>query len=241
MAPLLETGLFRNAVPRALVAAALLAGTSGCVHVYQPVSGLHGPVVIDPGVANFPELQLDVVCNQGDLLNRQETRRLCENVGTLFRNQGAQVTTQIGDEGPNGFELQEAEDNPLPFGLVLELTSREVHTFNDPVMWTLCILSASVLPAVSESSFSLEVLIRDRTGFLLGMDTLEGRIVRRMGVGVWAVEKSLDLIVREEDERMGGDAAERDLSEDLYGQLSQMVFNAQMQSAVLQQLPPTEP
>lgn len=222
-----------------LTSFAAIAGLllTGCVHVYQPVSGLNAPLVIDPGARNFPDLKLDVVCNQGDLLNRQEASVLCENAGTLFRNQGAQVTTRLGQE--RNYTARASEEEERPVDLTLELTSREVHTFNDPVMWTLCVLSASVVPAVSESSFKLDVVIRDGSGFLLATDTLEGRIIKRVGVGVWGLEKALDL-AREDDEKIAEDAAEQDLSADLYGQLSQMVFNAQMQWEVLQQVPPPE-
>ena len=33
---------------------------SGCVRSYQPLTGLHDPVVVDPGARNFPELSLHV-------------------------------------------------------------------------------------------------------------------------------------------------------------------------------------
>lgn len=216
----------------------LLLLSSGCVHVYQPVSGLNAPVVVDPGARNFPDLKLEVVCNQGELLNRQEATVLCQNAGTLFRNQGAQVTTRLGTgRAYTGARTEEQDERPID--LTLELTSREVHTFNDPLMWTLCVLSLSVVPALSESSFELDVVIRDGSGFLLATDSLEGRIIQRVGVGVWAVEKALDL-TREDDEKIAKNAAEQDLSADLYGQLSQMVFNAQMQWEVLQEVPPPE-
>ena len=224
-----------------LTSFAALAGllfTTGCVHVYQPVSGLNAPLVIDMGARNFPDLSLEVICNQGELLNRQEATVLCQNTGTLFRNQGAQVTTRLGEGRPYaGARASEQEERPVD--LTLELTSRKVHAFNDPLMWTLCVLSVSLVPAVSESSFELDVVIRDGSGFLLATDTLEGRIIKRVGVGVWAVEKALDL-AREDDEKIATDAAKQDLSADLYGQLSQMVFNAQMQWEVLQEVPPVE-
>ena len=47
--------------------------------------------------------------------------------------------------------------------------------------------------------------------------------------------------MRDEDETLGDDAAYKDLSNDLYGQLSQMVFNAEMQWRVLQEVPQVEP
>ncbi|MED5370588.1 MAG: hypothetical protein VX899_06230 [Myxococcota bacterium] len=226
-----------SAIALPLLAAALAAGT-GCVHAYQPMAGLNGPVVIDTGAQNFPDLQLQIVCNQGDLLNRQEAAVLCQNAATLFRNQGATVTTRIGNERSYGGAQQES-DSEQRVDLSLELTSREVHTFNDPVMWTLCVLTCSVVPAMSESSFALDVVIRDGTGFLLATETLEGRIIERVGVGIWALNMALDVL-RSDYEKMAEDAAKQDLSNDLYGQLSQLVFNAQSQWEVLQELPPVE-
>ncbi|MFT5584878.1 MAG: hypothetical protein ACI9VR_002466 [Cognaticolwellia sp.] len=236
----LEKPVLRSPHTSFAALAGLLLLSTGCVHVYQPMSGLNDPMVIDPGAQNFPDLRLNVVCIQGDLLNRQEATVLCENAGTLFRNQGAQVTTRIGQERSYSGARAAAEDEEeRPVDLTLELTSRKVHTFNDPVSWTLCILSASIVPAVSESSFALDVVIRDGSGFLLATDTMEGRIIKRVGVGTWALEKALDL-TRDEDEKIAKDAAEQNLSADLYGQLTQMVFNAQMQWEVLQQVPPVE-
>lgn len=238
--PMLHPELEKPALRPAPISFASLTGlllTTGCVHVYQPVAGLNAPVVVDTGAQNFTELNLEVVCNQGELLNRQEARVLCQNTATLFRNQGAQVTTRLGRERAY---TQEEQGEPRPIDLTVELTSREVHTFKDPVMWTLCVLSASVVPAVSESSFALDVVVRDGTGFLLASDSLEGRIIQRTGVGVWALNKALD-VGREEKDQLSEDVAKQDLSNDLYGQLSQMVFNAQLQWEVLQEVPPVAP
>ena len=50
----------------------LALGGSGCVHTYQPLSGLHRPVVIDTGVANFEGVRLAIYCPPGDLLDASE-------------------------------------------------------------------------------------------------------------------------------------------------------------------------
>ena len=90
------------------------------------------------------------------------------------------------------------------------------------------------MPAVSESTFAQEVVIRDGSGALISSDTLQGRIVSRFGVGTWGVNKVLDLGWREPADELTGDAAKRDLSQDLYQQLSQLVFNAKMRWEVSQ-------
>jgi hypothetical protein len=235
--------LHRSLTVTALLMAGLAMPLLGCVHTYQPISGLHGPVVVDTSVENFPDLALEVVCNPGKDLSRGEARRLCEHVGTLFRNQGAQVTTRIGGE-PAMEELDTPWEESSETGslapevdLRLELTSRQVHQSHDLVTRVLFALTASLVPAVTEYSFALDVVVQDGSGFLLAADTLEGRIVRRIGVGVWGVNKVMDRFAREPEDIVLDDSAYKELSEDLYGQLSQMVFNAGLQWRVLQQAP----
>lgn len=226
----------------ALVLAGLALPSLGCVHTYQPISGLHGPVVVDTTAKNFPSLSLQVVCNPGDDLSRGEARRLCEHVGTLFENQGAAVTTRIGGEAA----IEQLEDTPWEdaeppeVDLKLELSSRQVHQSHDIVTRVLFVLTASLVPAVTEYSFALDVVVTDGSGFLLASDTLEGRIIRRIGAGVWGVNKVMDRWVREPEDTVLDDSAYKELSQDLYGQLSQMVFNAGMQWRVLQQSPTVE-
>ena len=214
----------------------------GCVHHYQPISGLHGPLVIDTTVQNFPELRLEVVCNTGDL-NRTEARNLCRHVETLFSTQGAVVTTRIGGDLPDAFtaESNEADEEVERVDLRMELTSRDVHSSNDPITWGLFLVSVGLVPGVTDSSFALDVVVSDGAGFLLASDTLEGRIVRRTSWGVYLLNRSMDRWVRDDEDTLGDDAAYKDLSNDLYGQLSQLVFNAEMQWRVLQEAPQVEP
>ena len=138
--------------------------------------------------------------------------------------------------------MSEASDDDVErVDLRMELTSHDVHSSNDPITWGLFLVTAGLVPGVTDSSFALDVVVRDGTGFLLASDTLEGRIVRRTSWGVVLVNRSMDRWVRDEDETLGDDAAYKDLSNDLYGQLSQMVFNAEMQWRVLQEVPQVEP
>ena len=205
------------------------------MHVYEPLSGLHRPIVIDTGLANFQDLRLAIYCPPGDLLNPSEAASLCRNVGTLFENQGASVTTAILDYRLLAEDPVEGTDDPAPTtDLILELRARELHQSNNPVSWLLCLWTFTLVPAVSESTFAQEVVIRDGSGALISSDTLQGRIVRRFGVGTWGVNKVLDLGWREPEDELTGDAAKRDLSQDLYQQLSQLVFNAKMRWEVSQ-------
>ena len=221
--------------------ALLLVGLAGCVRSYQPLSGLHDPRVIDPIVPNFRDVTLDVHCVPTRYLGRLESAKLCRRVGTLFENQGAVVRTYTHARGA-GAALDDALAQPLDDGvpleertaLVLELRARQVHKARHPLSWALFSVSFSLLPGVIEETFAQVVEIRDASGFLLARDTMEGRIVQSFGAGVWAGNKILDWTIRPPEEELTGEALQRDLSGDLYGQLSQLMFNAKVQQQVLE-------
>lgn len=222
----------------------LLAVAPGCIHAYQPMSGLHRPVLVDPRAANFTDLRLTVVCPPGDYVSPAEAQMLCERVSKLFENQGATLTTRgdraeqepgIGEDPAAG----QAGGAAAPTtDLVLELRAQELHTRNDPLSWVLCIATGTLVPAVTESTFAQDVVIRDGTGFLLLTDRLEGRIVRTMGVGTWAGNRLLDVLWRKKEDELNDKAVHADVSADLYGQLSQLLFNARMRWKVLQEATP---
>ncbi len=73
--------------------ATMLVTLSGCITVYQPMSGLHDPVAIDPGQANFTGVSVSVLCAPGPDLRRRNAQRLCARLSQLFENQGATVRT----------------------------------------------------------------------------------------------------------------------------------------------------
>lgn len=219
---------------------------SGCaVHVYQPLHGLQAPVVIDTGLANFQDVNLALFCVPGEYLNNEEARVLCRRVGRLFENQGAIVTTATRDRRAL---LDTAEESLAEVGeeagervdLVVELRSRMTHRARNPLSWTLCYMTLTLVPGITEHSFATDVEVRDGTGFLLARETLEGRIVRYGGVGTWAANGLMDWLWRDEEDKLGGDAANRDLSADLYDQLSQLTFNAKLRSEVLREAGPAE-
>jgi hypothetical protein len=220
--------------------------TGGCVKVYQPVSGLNRPVVLDLGVANFQDLELTIHCPPGELIDPEEARDLCRKVGVLFENQGARVTTsssagRFGDEAlDHSLEDQPAAAPVQPTtGLILELQAHQVHEKNHHLTWLMCAATFSIVPAVAEFTFAQEVTVRDNTGFLLVSDTLEGRIVRYGGAGYWLSNKALDLWSRDKTDRIIADGRPHaDVSADFYAQLSQLVFNAKMRWRVLDQANP---
>lgn len=193
--------------------------------------------MIDTDVANFPDVNLDIYCPPGDLLTSAQANELCRKVGILFENQGAQVRTSSRDrrleEMERGGETLESEAKvERPIQLILELRAREIHQRDDTLSWLFCYMTATLAPGVSESTFAQDVTLLDGSGFVLLSDTLRGRIVKRFGLGPWAGNKLLDYL-REDKEKLSGDVANRDLSADLYQQLSQLVFNAARRAEVL--------
>lgn len=224
--------------PRRLpsIAAVCLAMLSaGCVQVYQPLSGLHAPVVVDPRVPNFQGVRLTIYCFPGDLLSAQEASTLCQRVETLFENQGAVVSARTSTRAESAAlgELAPGDDGPVTADLVLELRSRLLNESNDQVRWALCIATSTLVPGVIDMSFAQDVVVRDGSGFLLASDSLQGRIVRRYGVTAWLGNAILNYTVREPDERVVEETAGEELSADLYQQLTQLVFNAKMRWQVL--------
>jgi hypothetical protein len=217
--------------PRAAMALAVLS--AGCVRLYQPLSGLHRPIVVDPQADNLPDVRLTVHCIPGEAFSQAESSVLCQRVGRLFENQGAQVRTLASARAPTAEDTYgDGGDRPRPVDLTLELRSREEYLSNYPLSWLACIASFTIVPGVSESTFVMDVGIRDGSGFLLANDSLKGRLITRFGAGVWVGNKLLD-VTRKRPDRITGDAFEQDLSSDLYGQLSQLVFNARMRATVL--------
>lgn len=230
----LVRGWLRACVPCLL---ALLA--SGCVTVYQPLVSLQRPVVVDPQVANFEGQRLLIRCIPGDYLAPSDADQLCRNARSLFTKQGAQVEVEVPRAGLSGREEQEGAKPDL----IIEMKARLVHEENSGLLWTLSTLTFTLVPAITDFTFAQDVVIRDSSGFLLASDTFQGRFVRYTGVGIWAVNKSLDLLVRSDEDELTGDAQKKDFSRDFHGQLSQLAFNARMRSLVMRgfEAPPQVP
>ncbi len=208
---------------------------SGCVSVYQPLVSLQRPVVLDPELANFEGLKLLVRCHQSDYLDYLDAQRLCGKVRTMFANQGAGVEVDVvRRSGAGSAAVAEEPSSPAAKpDLILELKSRLVHSENSKLLWGICFISFTLVPAITEYTFSQEVAIRDPEGFLLASDELQGRFVRYFGAGTWVVNKTLDWLVRAEPDKLTGSAVNQDFSKDFYGQLSQLAFHARMRSLVL--------
>lgn len=201
---------------RALCVAGLIAAlASGCVTVYQPVSGLHRPIAIDIDYANFDGMDIEVHCLPGPVLDKDESQDLCRRVARLFENQGAAVetSTRSGRVAPVDEDLapdQPPEEAGKPKirkrngALDIELSHRLIHKEEASrfIFWTRTV----------EYTFAQDITIRDETGFLLVKDTLVGRFTTRLGF-------SSD--------------ADEEFSRDYYRLLSQDALNARLRRRVL--------
>lgn len=231
--------LVRPAAAFCLVA--LLAPGMGCVPIYQPLRGLNTPVVIDTQVQNLAGVRLTVRCVPGGMLDAVTAAELCQKVGVVFENQGALVTTVAAPGGLEGAVDDPPETAPSTTpqtDLDLEIHTRVVHRAHNPMLWVLCVLTLTVVPASTEYTFEHDVVIRDGTGFLLAEETLQGRMVQQFGVAAWAGNGLFNWVWRSDEDDITYETMKHDLSKDLYDQLSQAVFNAKMQWLVLQQTPP---
>ncbi|WP_152621861.1 hypothetical protein [Archangium violaceum] len=216
----------------------LLCGAllSGCVTttVYQPLSALQRPAIVDPQLANFEGMRLLVRCVPGDYIEASDADLLCRKVGSLFRNQGARVETDVPRNGRSSRNLQEG----TPPDLVVNLSSRLLHKESSGPLWALTVLTLTIVPAYTEYSVAQDVTIRDSSGFLLASDSLKARFIEYFGAGVWGVNWVLDAVVRPPEEEITGDAAAKDFSRDFYAQLSQLAFNARVRADVLRSFEP---
>ncbi|WP_375764916.1 hypothetical protein NR798_24675 [Archangium gephyra] len=208
---------------------------SGCVTtVYQPLSSLQRPAIVDPRLANFEGMRLLVRCVPGDYLTAPDADLLCRKVGALFRNQGAKVETDVPRHGGASRRL----DPGAQPDLIVDLSSRLLHKESSGPLWALTVLSLTLVPAFTEYSVAQDVSIRDASGFLLASDSLKARFIEYFGAGIWGVNWMLDTLVRPPEEELTGEAPARDFSRDFYAQLSQLAFNARVRSDVLRSFEP---
>lgn len=189
----------------------LLAGlaclATGCMSVYQPMSGLHRPVAIDTDLANFPDVEFLIQCLPAEqVITETEAQDLCRKLTMLFENQGARVETRTRPgraDDVDDTSREAPEGKPGAMKLTVELSARLIHKDVVNILWW---------KITTDYIFAQDVVIRDETGFLLVRDTLTGRFIRRLGFSR---------------------GANLHFSKDFYGQLSQLALNARMRRTVL--------
>ncbi len=199
----------------------------GCAHTYQPLTGLHTPVVIDTSAPNLTAQAVTVHCVPTDGMGAFNRAKLCRRVGTLFDNQGA-VVRVVDGEGRGGESVEDTATD-----LVVELRARRVPVDDHAASWVLYVATASLLPAVVEYPFAIDVTIRDGSGFLLDEAYLEGRVVAKYGLSAWLTAALDNRFWRRDSPKTTRRAAAERLSTDFYEQLSQIAYNATTQRQVL--------
>ncbi len=217
---------------------------SGCVTVYQPLLALQRPVAIDPHESNFKGTRLLVRCIPGDWADGSESTTLCENVSELLSNQGAIVDVEVPgetldqndqDPGDPAARPQHAPGKP---DLIMELTARRLHNDNSVLLWVLCVVTGTLIPAITDATFAQDITVRDADGFMLVSESLQARFIRYFGLTTWAVNGLLDLIVRPKGEGLTGNNAKIDFSHDFHKHVSQLAFTAGMREKVLRNFAP---
>ncbi|MCA2978361.1 MAG: hypothetical protein INH41_21390 [Myxococcaceae bacterium] len=209
-----------------------LLGT-GCVTVYQPLVGLQRPIAIDPAWSNtFDGTRLLVRCHQGDGV---EADQLCRNLRSAFSKQGAVVTTEVVRAQARAAPATKPEAGPA---FVMDVTSRRVAQRDAFWSTLLCIVSFTLIPQVEEYAFAQDVTVRDGQGFLLAQQTFQERFIESFGVGVWALNAVLDLVVRPKAEKVTGDGYKEEFTTDLHGHLGQLLYNATVRARVMRSFEP---
>lgn len=201
---------------------------------YQPLSGLHTPAVVDPTHPNLVGVRVTLACTSDALAARESARRLCERVEQLFEVQGAVVDLRDLGPAPIGAAADPAlppTDVHLRVALHEDRPQRDAH----PLTLAASLLTATLAPWMQEERIGQAVAVRDASGVTLQEDAFEARVVTSAGVAVWAGNVIADRFWRPEELHVTRDAAWKQLSGDLYQQLSQIVYDAAVQQRLRQQ------
>lgn len=210
--------------------------SSGCVTLYQPQRTVHGPVVIERSPKNFEGLRVLVRCHAHERhLPAGDARKLCGRIARDLEAQGAETEWVV----PSRRGVEE-----VPFGgegadLTVVIESRIDHERDYALSACCSACTCTILPVVSEQSFSQRVAVYGRDRSVLTEDILRERFVEYFGCGVYSLNWLLDWLVRDEDSHLSGEAPRKRFAEDFYGQIRQLAFNARVRAEVLGLLEPT--
>lgn len=214
------------------IVAAVCVVVSGCctVTMYQPMRALSRPTALDTTSANFKGTRILLRCFVTEEFPSDSAYTVCRNLSTVFGQQGAETSTLVPrSEDDNS---SEAFDSGPP-DLIVDVKSRNEHAEDRAWLVPLWVLSLTAVPTVEEQTYAVRVLVRGRDGSVLADELMRARFVRYNGVLVWSINWLLDWIVREEDEEIMGDIAQKDFSRDFYRQASQLAYNARVRSELL--------
>lgn len=211
---------------------------------YQPLSGLHRPAVVNPAHPNLRGVRVTLACTSDALAARESARRLCERVEQLFEVQEAVVS--LRDAGPAPL-VPDAEPASATTDVHLLVALHESRPERDAHPLTLAAFSVTLTlaPWMQEDRFEQSVIVRDAAGVTLDQDAYSARVVTSTGAAIWAGNVVADRLWRPEEQHVTRDAAWKQLSGDLYQQLSQTVYDAAVQQRLRQRsaqpVPPGRP
>lgn len=198
------------------------------VTLYHPEQGLHEPTVVDLHAKNLTHTKIRVTCVANDHVTVSEARKVCRNVAKMLRHQGAETEISVPRK------RQGAERNrDASVDLDVEIRSQIHRAYFDNLAATLFCCTCALTPTKMEQSYIHSVRVRGRNGVTLSENRMQSRFVQYTGCGVAGLTSLLDFFFREDHEKLGGDAANRDFSADFYRQIAQQTFNAKMRSDVL--------
>lgn len=213
--------------------AAIAIAMTGCVTVYQPLVGLQRPIAVDPQSPNtFTSTRVLLRCHPADGV---EPDVLCRNLRSSLTKQGATVTTEVVRPSARAAAATPSENPPQ---YIIDITSKLIHQHDDFLLAVLCGLSFTLVPAISEMTYGQEISIRDAQGFMLAQQSLQERFVESFGLGVWALNGLIDLIIRPKDEQVTGDGYKAEFTRDLHGHLAQLLYNAKVRARVMNSFAP---
>lgn len=216
--------------------AALAVVMSGCVTTYQPLVGLQRPIAIDPQWnTTFTDTKVLVRCHPADGV---EADTLCRNLRSSLSKQGAKVTTEVVRPGARAAASRPEDSQPQ---YVIDITSKRLHQRDDPLLAVLNILSFTLVPAVTEHTFGQDVSVRDAQGFILAQASFQERFIESFGLGVWALNGVIDLLIRPKEEQVTGDRYKEEFTRDLHGHLAQLLYNARVRARVMNSFAPEAP
>lgn len=201
---------------------------TGCVTVYQPLVGLQRPIAVDPqSPKNFEATRVLVRCHPAEGV---EPDVLCRNLRSSLSKQGATVTTEV--VRPSG-KIAASAQNDTPPQFIIDVTSKLIHQRDDTLLSILNIISLTLVPAISEATYGQDIRIRDAQGFVLAEQSLQERFVQSFGLGVWALNGIIDLLIRPRSEQVTGDGYKEEFTRDLHGHLAQLLYNARVRARVM--------
>lgn len=210
----------------------VVAVDSGCaVTLYQPMGALQRPTAVHLDDPTFADTRILVRCLAGEDLPPGDADKVCRQVASSLRQQGAETETIVPrrlDEGlpAEAFDGRGAE-------LTVEIASRTEHSHDWPLLAAVSGLTLTAIPTVEEYTFVQEITVRARNHTVLTSETLRARLVTYTGCLVWSVNWLLDWAVRDDDNDVSGDLAHKAYSRDFYRQIAQLTRNARVRSDVL--------